>query len=134
MQMKPEGLPRARGFTLLEVMVALAIVAVALVALIRLVASGAQVRSQMETRTLAHWVGVNRVAALRAGAEWPAPGMAEGSAEQAGRLWTWRQEVSVTADPSIREIRVRVSDEQDRAVSLIAAYLAQPPGAKAVAN
>jgi general secretion pathway protein I len=130
----PERAPPARGFTLLEVLVALAIVAVALVALVRLAASGTQIRSQMETRTLAHWVAVNRVAALRAGAEWPAPGMTEGRAEQAGRLWTWRQEVSPTPDPDIREIRVRVSDEQARAVSLLTAYLAQPPGAKAVAN
>ena len=55
-----------RGFTLLEVMVAMAIIAVVLTGLIRLTMAGTANRAQLEERTLAHWVALNRVAELRA--------------------------------------------------------------------
>ena len=53
---------RAPGFTLIEVLVALAIVAVALSAGMRALAQGADGASSLKARTLALWVAENRLA------------------------------------------------------------------------
>jgi general secretion pathway protein I len=45
---------------------------------------------------LGDWVAENRLSELRATAAWPSPGVSEGSAEQAGRSYRWREEVKTT--------------------------------------
>ncbi|MDR0480248.1 MAG: type II secretion system minor pseudopilin GspI, partial [Gallionellaceae bacterium] len=75
---------RARGFTLLEILVALAMLAVAMAAVLR--ATGAQTShtADMRLRVLADWVAQNRLALHAARGDWPSTGTQPGNEVQAG--------------------------------------------------
>ena len=77
----------ARGFTLLEVMVALAIFAVASVSLLS--AQEAQIRtdSKLADKTLAHWAALNRLAELQLQGNFPDIGQGESPARMGDRDW-----------------------------------------------
>jgi general secretion pathway protein I len=96
------------GFTLVEVLVALAIVAVALAAGFRSVAQSAETATALKARTLALWVAQNRLAAAQL--ETPAVGEREGNESEAGALFVWRQSVSGTPNPAFRRVEITVAD------------------------
>jgi general secretion pathway protein I len=99
---------RGRGFTLVEVLIALAVVAIALVALVR--AAGVQVQSfdALRERTLAGWVAANVVTETRLATAFPPTGRSDGHVQFGGRDWRWQREVQSTPDAEIRRIDVRV--------------------------
>lgn len=97
-----------RGFTLFEVLVALAIMAVALAALLRASAVAADNAEQMKQRMLAGWAAQNQLALLQALRQWPGVGRQEGEAEQDDRRWRWEQDVSDTPNPHFRKVVVRI--------------------------
>jgi general secretion pathway protein I len=117
------------GFTLLEILVALAILAVALSAAIRASSAAIQTAGDLRQRVLAGWVAENRLAELRALRVWPATGVSEGEVEMVGERLQWRQ--TVTATPNVRFRRlevavVRPGDEAGAALVRQISYLTQP--------
>ena len=82
-----------RGFTLLEVLVALAILAGALGALVKAGSEHTRNTHYLQERTLAHWVGQNLVARYEAGLLLPRPGTGQGSLRQADQDWEYRVEI-----------------------------------------
>ncbi|HKJ76968.1 MAG TPA: type II secretion system minor pseudopilin GspI [Gammaproteobacteria bacterium] len=122
---------RQRGFTLLEVLVALAIVATALAALVRAGSDNAATAAYLRDKSLAEWVALNRIAELRLQEEWPSPGTREGEARMADRTWAWTVEVSETFDPDVRRADVTVraagtGDGPEGAAVRRAAFLGRP--------
>lgn len=101
--------PAARGFTLVEVAIALALLAIALAAIGRNLHASVTAERALRERTLAQWVAENRIA-LRIGTRaWLAPGEYGGSEVQAGMTWLWHERVSLTPNPALRRIDVRVA-------------------------
>jgi len=124
--MKPRC--RSGGFTLLETLVALAILAIALSAAFRAMGVTAQSSAELRERLIGDWVADNRLAELRATQAWPQPGTNEGTAEQAGRSYRWREEIKATANPLFRRVDVSVfgPDSGAHAIARLSGYVARP--------
>ena len=95
-----------RGFTLLEVLVALAVFAVAAVALMKVSTSQLQLSGRLEEKTFAHWVALNMLTEMQAGQDWPSIGEQTGKVAMAGR--DWKIIVKTVATPMIRVRRIDV--------------------------
>jgi general secretion pathway protein I len=100
---------RHRGFTLIEVLVALVIVALGMAALLGTLSSAADSTIFLRDKTFAQWVGLNRIAELRLAARPPNLGKSKGESEFAGRRFQWEQEVLESAIPGVLRIDVSVS-------------------------
>lgn len=123
--------PREPGFTLLEAMVALAIVALGMMAvqtqLNRYVVSAAVT----EEKTLASWVAANKLTELSVSSSWPDIGTSDDEVELAQRQWRTVIEVSETQVDNLRRVDVGVYrvDEPDRLIQSLSALIEPPPPA-----
>jgi general secretion pathway protein I len=117
---------RLRAFTLVEVLVALAIVAVALTAGMRAVAQSTDGAATLKARTLALFVAQNRLALAQLADPKPARGVTEGDETQANVRFVWRQTVSDTPNPAFRRIEIVVADPAvpDYALARLTGYVA----------
>lgn len=98
----------SRGFTLVEVLIALAILAIALAAASRSVAMSTTSAAQTKQRVLAGFVAENLMGELAVRRAWPAPGATEGSQHQAGVEFRWSVEILATPNPDLRRVEIRV--------------------------
>jgi general secretion pathway protein I len=110
--------PRARaaGFTLVEVMVALAIVAIALLAGLRATASLTRNAERQSDGLLAQLCAENALSALRLARQMPGVGDTDAGCNQAGRAFTVRLQVRPTPNPEFRRIDAQVSDAEGQPV------------------
>ncbi len=117
----------SRGFTLLEVLVALGILAVCMAAVARAAGSGVSHVEAMRERTLADWVAQNRMALHVARGDWLPVAAQTGEETQAGRKFSWREEVSGTPNPTMRRLVVNVyaADAPDQSLRQMSGYLVQ---------
>jgi general secretion pathway protein I len=100
------------GFTLIEVLVALAIVAIGMAALMTALTSSASTTSYMRDKTLAEWVALNQIEAVRLKLQRPQKGEKDGEAEMAGRKWKWHQEIMETEVKGILRVDVSVKPSE----------------------
>ncbi|WP_323119277.1 type II secretion system minor pseudopilin GspI [Burkholderia alba] len=99
----------ARGFTMIEVLVALAIIAVALAASIRAVGTMATEASELHERLLAGWSADNALAQLHLAHAWPEIGEQSFDCSQGNVPMTCTQRVSSTPNPVFRRVEVAVT-------------------------
>ncbi len=105
---------QSKGFTLLEVLVATTVIAIALAAIIRLTAMSSNNLTHLRDKTFAHWVAMNQMAELQASDAYPPIGRSSGDEEIAGREWYWTMEVQKTPDKDMRRVQIQVSQEKRR--------------------
>jgi general secretion pathway protein I len=98
----------SRGFTLLEVLVALVIVTVGMGALLSALSSSAESTGYLRDKTFAEWVALNHLEEVRLALQRPKKGKTDGETEMAGRDWTWSQEVLETEVKGILRVDVSV--------------------------
>ena len=106
-------LHHSAGFTLLEVLVALAIVGTALGASLRAVGSLTQNSSDLRGSVMATWSAENRLAQIRLAHEWPALGQRRFDCPQGELHLICEENVFATPNPYFRRVEVSVLDAQD---------------------
>lgn len=99
---------RVRGFSLVEVLVALAVVAIALVALLAAAGRMARDANHLRELTLADWVAANVLVETRLREPFPQLGRSEGRARMGPREYRWQRVVQNTPEPALRRIDVHV--------------------------
>jgi len=101
------------GFTLLEVLVALAILATALTAILRTSAQYIDNTTYLRDKTLAHWVAMNVFTELQIANQWLDIGEHKGHTPMGEQEWYWTIKVSETPDPELRQINIQVHKQVD---------------------
>lgn len=101
----PDG---ARGFTLIEVLIALAIVAIALGAVLRAIGVLSSNVETAQSRLLSLWSADNVLGEIAIAQQWPLPGRTTFSCPEGGYRFICRQTVTQLTDPLIRQVEVRV--------------------------
>ena len=120
----PGRAPRGRGgFTLIEVMVALTVLAVAFAAGYRALGQSSNNVELLKRRAVAQWVAQNQVAAMQLSQAPVATGT--GRAAQGGIDFVWRTTLTQTPNPAFRKIDIVVAEvaEPDYQLARLTAYL-----------
>jgi general secretion pathway protein I len=112
----------SRGFTLVEVLVALAVLAIALAAVMRAMGQAVDTTVSLREHEIALWVAQNRLAEHQMRQDWPDADTVDGEAEMGGEKWYWREQVSTTPEPNMRRVEIavrRTPDSKDSRARLV---------------
>jgi general secretion pathway protein I len=122
---------RRAGFTLVEVLVALAIISIALLAALRTAGQGTSNAGELRARMLAGWVAENLLAEHHAREDWLPMGIRRGTERQGGAEFAWREEVVATPNAAFRRINVLVfaASDESHALARLTGFVVQPPRA-----
>lgn len=96
------------GFTLIEVLAALVIVALGMIAAIQAVTQSARNGTYLRDKTLAHWIGMNVLTERRLQTSAPDVAESTGRVEFASQQWQWTMTVTQTQVASLRRIDIAV--------------------------
>jgi len=124
----PTGRGAERGFTLIEVMVALAVFGLAVLALVRVETLAIRGAATVDTAAVARIVAGNVAAEAVTDARAPAAGRSTGVENNAGRRWRWQRDVAGTPDPRVVRIDVAVADERGTVQARTVAVRRARPG------
>ncbi|MCJ8319694.1 MAG: type II secretion system minor pseudopilin GspI [Colwellia sp.] len=119
--------PNIKGFTLLEVLLAMAVFAIAGVALLGAAGNNFANISHLETKMLANWVASNQLVSSSLDQSWPPKNNKKGQVEMAGRAWYWQQKVIKTTDENMRAIvmEVRLTQDNEQALTSLMTYISK---------
>jgi general secretion pathway protein I len=132
---------RGRGFTLLEVLVALVVLALSLGAVIQTAGDYTLNQAYLRDRTFAEWVARNQLATTllegQLQGSWPSIGQQKGevefpesSSDTAGREWRWVMTVSQTPEEDLRRLDIEVfplnADDDQQALASLSGFMGKP--------
>ena len=126
---------KAKGLTLLEVMVALFIFALTATSIMKAASEHLRGIATLEEITFATWVANNQLNHALVEQKWPPENNKKGSEEMGGVTWYWRQVVTNTQDSDLRQVEVFVSQtENDESyITSVTTFLANPTPTKQAA-
>lgn len=98
-----------RGFTLIEVLAALIIVSLGMLAVIQAVSQTINNANYLREKTIAHWVAMNKLTEVRLGLNAPGGGESSGDVDMAGTTWHWRMKIDATDAKTMQRIDINVA-------------------------
>lgn len=119
---------RVHGFTLIEVMFALTIVASGIAALTYASVNFSNNATYLRDKTFARWVASDKLTEMRVTRAWPNLGKDEGEWELAGQTWHWRVDTEAVQDPMLRQITIQVRRDPSAsgALATLTAFVGDP--------
>ena len=123
------SLRNARGFTLLEIMVALAVLALAMGALVKTSSDYTSNQTYLRDRTMTTWVARNVLVQHQLENQWPRVGERKGTLEMGWQEWEWLAKISQTDEDKLRriDVEVRAIDSEDESpITVLSGFLKQP--------
>jgi general secretion pathway protein I len=118
------------GFTLIEVLVALFIVALGIGALLSTLTSAATTVDHLRDKSFAEWVALNQITQARLATSSTGTGSSSGEVEFAGSKWYWRQQVVDQGIAGMQRIDVEVSrsaSAESAALATAVGFMGQKP-------
>ncbi|WP_448549578.1 type II secretion system minor pseudopilin GspI [Thalassotalea fusca] len=115
------------GFTLIEVLLALSVFALAGLALLSTADTHFTHLSNIEQRMYADWVASDQLVEAKLDKQWPPKNNQKGKTTLAGHEWHWRQQVIKTTDNDMRQvvIEVRLNEKDDNELSSMMTYVSR---------
>lgn len=118
---------RSAGFTLVEVMVALAVAGLSLAAVAASIGQMVDAASVIQERTYASWIAQNKIAELRLTNELPEVSTTSGEVDYAGLEWAWRATISETGVENLFRVDVEVSFAgSDDVIRTVTGFIGEP--------
>lgn len=104
---------RQRGFTLIEMMVAMAVLAVGMGAIIKAAGENARNASYLRDREVARWIAADALTELQITSPWGANTSPKGEVEMFNLTWHWTARIQKVQDPDLRRVDVEVRRNKD---------------------
>lgn len=116
------------GFTLIEIMVALAVIAIGMAAVMSAVSTTVNNAAGLRDRTFAQWVAMNKLTEMQLDHEWPGTHTYDGSSVLADHEWFWDMDVKKTPFDNMRLVTISVRANKDDKSSLVSlvGYVGKP--------
>jgi len=117
----------SKGFTLIEVMLAMAIFSIAGIALLSAADNNFKNLTHLEQKVLANWVASNQLVTATLDQTWPPKNNKKGTVEMAGQEWFWLRKVIKTENKDMRSvvIEIRSKEDQERAITSIVTFVSK---------
>lgn len=117
-----------RGFTLLEVLVAMAIISLGLIGVFTSLNQMLGATVLLRDKTLATWIATDRITEMRVSGEYPDAGVRDDLLDMAGAEWAYTIKVSKIPDMDMRRLDVTVgfSDDPDNIIATVIGFVPAP--------
>lgn len=115
------------GFTLIEVMLAMAVFSIAGIAILGTADTNARNLGHLESKIIASWVASNQLVEVTLDTVWPPKNNKKGKVELAGQEWFWQQKVLKTTDKDLRAVvmEVRLTETEESILTSLTTYVAK---------
>ncbi|MCU7814716.1 MAG: type II secretion system minor pseudopilin GspI [Candidatus Thiodiazotropha sp. (ex Lucinoma kastoroae)] len=122
------GASHCRGFTLLEILIALAILTIAFASIITVSANQSVNVAYLRDKTLAHWVAMNQMTELQISKKWLSAGKQQGDEEMGLHKWHWVRTITNTPDDRVRQVEFTIfrARGDEHPVTRLVSFLSQP--------
>lgn len=115
---KKQAIKKQKAFTLLEVLVALAVLTLGLGTVIKVAGGQASQLAYLKDKTIALWVANNKANEIQLD-KWPQVGTSSGHEFMANQEWRWQVKVSNTADKDLRRLDIEVNQANEEGEPIV---------------
>lgn len=120
---------KTKGFTLLEILMALIFIALPLAAITQTISGYVGDAAYLKEKTLAHWVAMNKLTEMQVLRAWPSESLSEdGNTLMAGEKWHWEYRVTKTPEADMRRVDIDVfmPGSKEDVLTSLTTYLGKP--------